>query len=377
MERPIIGIVGAGQLALMMFEASLRMDLDIRVLATDADDPALRVVPGSRVGDPRDAAVLLAFASEVDVVTFDHELIDIASVRSLGVAGHAVRPGSAALAVAIDKARQHDTFSRLGIDQPPTVLVRTESELRAAMHRLALPVVVKHATGGYDGRGVHVVDHEQQFDRLVAGGVLGDGEFLVQPKVPIDAEVAVQVVRSIDGEILAYPVVRTIQEDGICTMVQLPASIPDALARRATEVARLLADHLDVVGVLAVEFFVSGGRLLINEIAMRPHNSGHLTIEATVTSQFENHLRAVAGLPLGSTAAVVGAASMVNIIGSDSSPAPRPDRAPIDAAVHLYGKSHRPGRKLGHVTAVGDSIEDVVARARRAASALEPQGAGT
>lgn len=377
MERPIIGIVGAGQLALMMFEASLRMDLDIRVLATDADDPALRVVPGSRVGDPRDAAVLLAFASEVDVVTFDHELIDIASVRSLGVAGHAVRPGSAALAVAIDKARQHDTFSRLGIDQPPTVLVRTESELRAAMHRLALPVVVKHATGGYDGRGVHVVDHEQQFDRLVAGGVLGDGEFLVQPKVPIDAEVAVQVVRSIDGEILAYPVVRTIQEDGICTMVQLPAAIPDALARRATEVARLLADHLDVVGVLAVEFFVSGGRLLINEIAMRPHNSGHLTIEATVTSQFENHLRAVAGLPLGSTAAVVGAASMVNIIGSDSSPAPRPDRAPIDAAVHLYGKSHRPGRKLGHVTAVGDSIEDVVARARRAASALEPQGAGT
>ena len=377
MERPIIGIVGAGQLALMMFEASLRMDLDIRVLATDADDPALRVVPGSRVGDPRDAAVLLAFASEVDVVTFDHELIDIASVRSLGVAGHAVRPGSAALAVAIDKARQHDTFSRLGIDQPPTVLVRTESELRAAMHRLALPVVVKHATGGYDGRGVHVVDHVQQFDRLVAGGVLGDGEFLVQPKVPIDAEVAVQVVRSIDGEILAYPVVRTIQEDGICTMVQLPAAIPDALARRATEVARLLADHLDVVGVLAVEFFVSGGRLLINEIAMRPHNSGHLTIEATVTSQFENHLRAVAGLPLGSTAAVVGAASMVNIIGSDSSPAPRPDRAPIDAAVHLYGKSHRPGRKLGHVTAVGDSIEDVVARARRAASALEPQGAGT
>ncbi len=377
MERPIIGIVGAGQLALMMFEASLRMDLDIRVLATDADDPALRVVPGSRVGDPRDAAVLLAFASEVDVVTFDHELIDIASVRSLGVAGHAVRPGSAALAVAIDKARQHDTFSRLGIDQPPTVLVRTESELRAAMHRLALPVVVKHATGGYDGRGVYVVDHEQQFDRLVAGGVLGDGEFLVQPKVPIDAEVAVQVVRSIDGEILAYPVVRTIQEDGICTMVQLPAAIPDALARRATEVARLLADHLDVVGVLAVEFFVSGGRLLINEIAMRPHNSGHLTIEATVTSQFENHLRAVAGLPLGSTAAVVGAASMVNIIGSDSSPAPRPDRAPIDAAVHLYGKSHRPGRKLGHVTAVGDSIEDVVARARRAASALEPQGAGT
>ena len=377
MERPIIGIVGAGQLALMMFEASLRMDLDIRVLATDADDPALRVVPGSRVGDPRDAAVLLAFASEVDVVTFDHELIDIASVRSLGVAGHAVRPGSAALAVAIDKARQHDTFSRLGIDQPPTVLVRTESELRAAMHRLALPVVVKHATGGYDGRGVHVVDHVQQFDRLVAGGVLGDGEFLVQPKVPIDAEVAVQVVRSIDGEILAYPVVRTIQEDGICTMVQLPAAIPDALARRATEVARLLADHLDVVGVLAVEFFVSGGRLLINEIAMRPHNSGHLTIEATVTSQFENHLRAVAGLPLGSTAAVVGAASMVNIIGSDSSPAPRPDRAPIDAAVHLYGKSHRPGRKLGHVTAVGDSIEDVVARARRAASALEPPGAGT
>lgn len=377
MERPVIGIVGAGQLALMMFEASLRMDLDIRVLATNADDPALRVVPGGRVGDPRDAAVLQRFASEVDVVTFDHELIDITSVRSIEVAGHAVHPGPAALAVAIDKSRQHDTFGRLGIEQPPTRVVRGVSELRAATVGLGLPVVVKHATGGYDGRGVHVVEHPRQLDRLIADGVIDDGVFLVQSKVVIDAEVAVQVVRSVGGEVLCYPVVRTFQEDGICTMVQLPAEIPDALGHRATEVAHHLADHLGVVGVLAVEFFVSDGRLLVNEIAMRPHNSGHLTIEATVTSQFENHLRAVAGLPLGSTAAVVGAASMVNIIGSDSSSASEPDRSRIDAAVHLYGKSHRPGRKLGHVTAVGDSIEEAVARARRAASALEPQGAAT
>ena len=378
MKRPVIGIVGAGQLALMMFEASLRMDLDIHVLATNADDPALRVVSHTRVGDPRDAAVLRSFAEGVDVITFDHELIDIDSVMALEHEGQLMRPGSRALSVAIDKRRQHLVFAELGIEQPPTYVAEGADAIRAATANHPLPIVVKHASGGYDGRGVHVIERHEQLDQFlesIRSGSVADTAFLVQPKVQIDFEVAVQVVRSVNGEILAYPVVRTVQEDGICTTVQLPAVLPDELCVQATATAHRLAEHLDVIGVLAVEFFISDGQLLVNEIAARPHNSGHITIESCVTSQFENHLRAVAGLPLGSTVAVVGAASMVNIIGAESDHVIAVSTTPIDAAVHLYGKSHRPGRKLGHVTAVGDSLEDVVSRARRAASALVYQGA--
>jgi len=378
MKRPVIGIVGAGQLALMMFEASLRMDLDIHVLATNADDPALRVVPCGRVGDPRDASVLRAFAEGVDVITFDHELIDIDLVRALEREGHLMRPGSQALSVAVDKRRQHMVFAELGIEQPPTYVAAGVDALRSAITSHALPVVVKHASGGYDGRGVHVIDHHEQLEQFldaISSGSAAECAFLVQPKVQIDFEVAVQVVRSVHGEIVTYPVVRTLQEDGICTMVLFPAALPDELCARATTTAHRLAEHLDVVGVLAVEFFISDGQLLVNEIAVRPHNSGHITIEANITSQFENHLRAVAGLPLGSTAAVVGAASMVNIIGVESADVTAISTSPIEAAVHLYGKSHRPGRKLGHVTAVGESIDEVISRAHRAASALAYQGA--
>lgn len=362
----------------MMFEASLRMDLDVHVLATNADDPALRVVPCGRVGDPRDASVLRAFAERVDIITFDHELIDIDSVMALEHEGQLMRPGSRALSVAVDKRRQHMVFAELGIEQPPTYVAVGADALRSAITSHALPVVVKHASGGYDGRGVQVIEHQAQLDQLLdtmRSDSAADCAFLVQPKVQIDFEVAVQVVRSVHGEIVTYPVVRTVQEDGICTMVQLPAALPDELCARATTTAHRLAEHLDVVGVLAVEFFISDGQLLVNEIGARPHNSGHITIESCITSQFENHLRAVAGLQLGSTSAVVGAASMVNIIGAESADVTAISTSPIEAAVHLYGKSHRPGRKLGHVTAVGDSIDEVISRAHRAASALAYQGA--
>lgn len=376
---PVIGIIGAGQLALMMFEASLRLDLDIRVLGGAQGEPALRVVPHSAIGDPRDVDVLRCFAEGVDVLTFDHELIDIGSVITLEGEGRLLRPGSRALSVAIDKRQQHRVFRELGIDQPMTTVVTGTEMLRATVAEQQFPLIIKHASGGYDGRGVELVERQDQLDRLIDSidpDSATDIAFLVQPQVPIDFEVAVQVVRSVRGEIVSYPVVRTVQEDGICTMVHVPADIPAEIDRRAVDAATRLAQHLEVVGVLAVEFFIVGGRLLINEIATRPHNSGHITIESSITSQFENHLRAVAGLPLGATDLVVNAASMVNVIGSD---VPRPEVAsmlPVDAAVHLYGKAHRPGRKLGHVTAVGDSIDEVIRRARRAAEALEPQGAG-
>ncbi len=375
--RPVIGIVGAGQLALMMFEASLRLDLDVRVLGGAPDEPALRVVPRGAIGDPRDAHVLRSFAHGVDAITFDHELIDIDSVRALERDGHLVRPGSRALSVAIDKQKQHLAFCELDIDQPPTYIAVGVDSLRAAVTSRAFPVVVKHATGGYDGRGVQVIERQTQLDALVDAvnpDSAADITFIVQPKVEIELEIAVQVVRSVHGEIVSYPVVRTVQEDGICRLVHVPAEIPAETAQTAVDAAIRLAEHLDVVGVLAVEFFVVGGQLLVNEIATRPHNSGHITIESSITSQFENHLRAVGGLRLGSTDLVVGAASMVNVIGSNVPPTDLASVLPRDVAVHLYGKEHRPGRKLGHVTAVGDSIDEVIRRARRAVEALEQEG---
>jgi 5-(carboxyamino)imidazole ribonucleotide synthase len=336
-------------------------------------------VPLGAIGDPRDAEVLRSFAEGVDVITFDHELIDIDSVMALERAGKLVRPGSRALSVAIDKRQQHAAFRHLEIEQPPTYIAIGIDSLRAAVTSHAFPIVVKHASGGYDGRGVMLVERQADLGQLIDSISLESASevvFIVQSKVEIDLEIAVQIVRSVHGEIVSYPVVRTVQEDGICRMVHVPADIPVETAQNAVDAAVRLAQHLEVVGVLAVEFFVSGGRLLVNEIATRPHNSGHITIESSVTSQFENHLRAVAGLPLGATDLVVGAAAMVNVIGSNSSRTDLASALPIDAAVHLYGKAHRPGRKLGHVTAVGDSTDEVIHRARRAAEALEPQGAG-
>lgn len=375
MAQQTIGIIGAGQLALMMFEASLRLPLEVRVLGADPQDPAVRVMSRAVVGDHRDRDTLRAFAAQVDVLTFDHELVDVSLVEELELLGHVVHPGARTLAVAIDKSAQHDAFLTTGIATPPTLLARGRDELRVAADSLGFPLVVKLARGGYDGRGVMVMEDEADLDS--AGGTT-DELFVVQRKVAIDEEIAVQVVRSSTGDIAVYPVVRTVQQDGICRMVQLPAAVPEHLCTEATEAAIRLAHHLEVVGVLAVEFFVVDGQVLVNEIAARPHNSGHITIESSVTSQFENHLRAVAGLPLGSTEQTVAAASMVNVIGSTHRCDPGrtgPAALPIDAAVHLYGKSHRPGRKLGHVTAVGDSLSDTIERARRAAAALELQGA--
>lgn len=380
MRRPLIGIIGGGQLALMMVEASERLDVDIAVLGAGPEDPALRLASRSVIGDHLDRDTMLAFAAEVDVVTFDHELVDVDLVAELERSGHAVRPGSTALAVAVDKRAQYEAFLITGIPMPRSIVAQGSEELRAAIDAIGLPLVIKHARGGYDGRGVTMIDDpaDTHPSRLVE--LLGDLDvtFVVQDAVAIDSEIAVQVVRSVSGEVAAYPVVRTVQEQGICRMVQVPAAIDEQLAEQATAAAMRLAEHLDVVGILAVEFFVSGGHLLVNEIAARPHNSGHITIESSATSQFENHLRAVAGFPLGSTDLVVNAASMVNVIGIDLTERagdPSSIEVPVDAAVHLYGKSHRPGRKLGHVTAVGDSLDDVTRRARRAAEALELQGA--
>lgn len=368
--RRTIGIVGGGQLALMMAEAAAPLGLRIECLVGGPDDPVVRVVPQAQVGSARDLTDLRRLAQRCDALTFDHELVDPVGLAVLEDEGVVLRPGATALAVAIDKHRQMRVLRGLGLPVPETVVAHSLDEALDAVAAFGGEAVLKVATGGYDGRGV-LLDASAASVR--SWFPITPTTVLVQPRLAIDHELATQVVRGADGEIVVYPVVRTVQQDGMCAVVQVPSEIESDIEQESVRIATAIAEAIGVVGVLAVEFFVADGRLLFNEIAARPHNSGHVTIESSRTSQFENHLRAVAGLPLGATDLVVPAAAMVNVIGGrEASLGSTP--LPADVAVHLYGKTPRPGRKLGHVTSIAETTDDAVERAVRAARALE-QGA--
>lgn len=362
-----IGIVGGGQLALMMAEAASRIDLEVEVLAARPDDPAARIVPRTTIGDPGDPSALRDLAERCDVVTFDHEMVDPAVLRDLESEGIVLRPGARSMAAAVDKERQLGVFGRLGLPVPPTTVARSLDEVRSAIDAVGGIAVLKVATGGYDGRGVLLGANVDSATEWFPGRPVA---VLVQPEMDIDAEIAVQVVRGLDGETVTYPVVRTVQRNGMCAMVQVPSGLDTEVERMAAGMAEAIAAEIDLVGVLAVEFFIVDGELMLNEIAARPHNSGHITMESTRVSQFENHLRAVAGHPLGSTELVVPAAAMVNVVGS-SCTGGEYGPLPTDVAVHLYGKQPRPGRKLGHVTATDATIDSATERALRAARTLE------
>ena len=362
-----VGIVGGGQLAVMMAEAARRLGLGVEALARANDDPIHRVVSNAIVGDARSRDDLWRLAQRCDVMTFDHELVDHRQLAQLLADGIEIRPGPTALAVATDKRCQAGLFEALDLPRPATRLADSVDAVLAAIEEFGGAAVIKTATGGYDGRGV-LLDPTGASVR--AWFPSSPTWVLVQQAVDLDAELAVQVVRSADGEIAVYPPVRTLQVDGMCAVAHVPSGLGDEIETVATEMARSIADAIDVVGLLTVEFFISHGELIVNELAARPHNSGHLTIEATVASQFENHIRAVAGLPLASTELVVAAAAMANVVGPRSGTGSL-GPVPTDVAVHLYGKTLRPGRKVGHVTAVASNVDDAVRRAVRAAAGLE------
>lgn len=367
MERSTtIGIVGGGQLAVMTADAARRLGVGVVALATSPDDPVHRVVPDALVGDPRELCDLRRLARCCDVVTFDHELVDPVVLAMLEDEGAVLRPGASAMAIAIDKHRQLRLFRARGLPVPETVVVQSVDEAIDASARLD-GSVLKVASGGYDGRGVLLdPDPDQIRDWFPDGGP----SVLVQPRLAVEEELAVQIVRAADGSTVVYPVVRTVQDDGMCAVVQVPSGLPTAIEVEAADIARTIADEIEVVGVLAVEFFVVDGAIVLNEIAARPHNSGHVTLESARVSQFENHVRAVVGQPLGATDLVVPAAAMVNVVGTTSTVGGF-GPLPGDVAVHLYGKTSRPGRKLGHVTAIGDTTDVAVERALRAARELE------
>jgi 5-(carboxyamino)imidazole ribonucleotide synthase len=364
---PVVGMIGAGQLARMTHQAAIGLGLSLRLLAAEISDGAALVAADVEVGDYRDEAVLAAFAKGCDVVTFDHEHVPGERIRALQGAGVAVRPSAEALRYAQDKVAMRKALAELGLPVPPYAAVEGADEVTAFGDAHGWPVVVKAVSGGYDGRGVWV---------LGRGDPLPPVEHLyVEQRAPLLRELAVQVARRPSGQMQAWPVVETVQSEGICVEVLAPA--PGLAAERAGEARRIaetIAERLDVVGVLAVELFDTETGLLVNELAMRPHNSGHVSIEGAATSQFEQHLRAVLDWPLGATSPTAPYAVMANLLGGEQTDLPRalPVALAADSGVrvHLYGKSVRAGRKIGHVTALGDDLEATRERARRAVATL-------
>ncbi|KAF2414419.1 5-(carboxyamino)imidazole ribonucleotide synthase [Microbacterium sp. B35-04] len=370
-----VGVVGGGQLARMMIAPAVELGVELRVLAEDEGMSAS--LAATAVGDYRDAATVLAFARDVDVVTFDHEHVPQDVLAALVGEGVAVHPGPDALKFAQDKLVMRARLQELGMPQPDWAAVTDADELQAFIDDHGGRAVVKTPRGGYDGKGVRVVSAGTEADdwfATLAEDAHG-GALLVEELVDFTRELAQQVARRPSGAMGAYPVVETVQRDGVCAEVIAPAPHSSGrLQQVAAEIGVGIAEGLGVTGMLAVELFeTTDERLLVNELAMRPHNSGHWSQDGAVTSQFEQHLRAVLDLPLGGTEPVAEWAVMVNILGG-------PTEDPLDARftaamqehpqakVHTYGKASRPGRKVGHINVIGDDLDDVAYRARAAAS---------
>ncbi|WP_255467049.1 5-(carboxyamino)imidazole ribonucleotide synthase [Aeromicrobium senzhongii] len=363
-----VAVIGGGQLARMMQPPAIGLGIRLTLLAEGPDVSAAQVIADHHIGTHADLDDLRRAVQDAPVVTFDHEHVPPEHLRTLVQEGHDCRPGPDALIHAQDKLVMRRRLTDLGVPCPRWAPVAEPADVEA----FGFPAIVKTARGGYDGKGVWKVESAADLDEPFGA----PGALLVEELVPFRRELSAQVARSATGEIVDYPVVESRQVDGVCFEVIAPApNLDPALEARARAIARTIAEELDVVGMLAVELFeTDDDRILVNELAMRPHNTGHWSIDGAVTSQFENHLRAVMGLPLGATTPRQPWSVMVNILGGavEDLAAQREVAlaAQPDVKVHLYGKAVKPGRKVGHVTAVGEDLEDVLRRARHSAALL-------
>ncbi|MBX7450614.1 5-(carboxyamino)imidazole ribonucleotide synthase [Mycolicibacterium sp. 3033] len=374
-SRPVVAMVGGGQLARMTHQAAIALGQTLRVLAIRADESAAQVTPDVVLGHHTDYDALRRVADGATALTFDHEHVPTELLEKLVADGVAVYPPPEALVHAQDKLVMRRRLAALGAPVPRFSEVTNTGEAEAFAIEVGGPVVIKTVRGGYDGRGVIMADSPDEA-REIVGRYLADGvPVMVEEKVAMRRELAALVARSPFGQGAAWPVVETVQEDGICVTVIAPAPALRDLGTAATELALGLASELGVVGVMAVELFETvDGRLLVNELAMRPHNSGHWTMDGARTSQFEQHIRAVLDYPLGDTSPLTPYTVMGNVIGAAVLPEMSMDervhhlcaRLP-EAKVHLYGKEERPGRKIGHVNIVGEDWESLRERAERAA----------
>ena len=370
---PTLAIIGGGQLARMMAEPANALGLPLRLLAEADGVSAAQVIPDQLVGDYRDLETLRKVTEGCQVVTFDHEHVPTEHLHALAAEGIAVRPGPEALVHAQDKGVMRERLAELGVPCPRNALVASVADVE----EFGFPCVLKTTRGGYDGKGVWFVRSRDDCSEPFAVAESSGVTLLAEELVAFRRELSALVARSPSGQAAAYPVVASTQKDGICHEVIAPApDLAPELAGEAQEIALRIAGALDVTGILAVELFeTTDGRILVNELAMRPHNTGHWTQDGAVTSQFENHLRAVLDLPLGSPAPRARWTVMVNILGGDNPSVGRlydgyPHALARDPRlrVHLYGKELRPGRKVGHVNAYGDDLDDCLERARHAAA---------
>ena len=377
--RPVIAVIGGGQLARMMQESAIALGIDLHALVEAEDGATGSVVVHSVVGDPSDIDAVRTIISGADVLTFEHEHVPQDILRQVG-SDIAINPPASALLYAQDKLAMRERLTDAGIPCPRWAKVTTPEELAAFGDAVGWPVIVKTPVGGYDGHGVRVVSDAHGVDDWFDRGA----PLLAEEKVSFTVELAALVARNPSGQVRSWPVAQTIQHNGVCSIVRVPApGISAELARQAEDLGERIAVELGVTGVLAVELFVAdgvdGARVLVNELAMRPHNSGHWTIDGSVTSQFEQHLRAVLDLPLGSTRMTAPATVMVNLLGSNRhDPSEGLSQALAtspEAKIHLYGKSVRPGRKLGHVNVSATTVEEAQAAAQAAVDALfgEPE----
>lgn len=353
----------------MMLGPAIELGLTAPVLATDPAESAAAVAAQVRLGRHDDEQAVRGLAAEVEVITFDHEHVPASVLEGIERDGAtAVRPGPAALIHAQDKLIMREKLSSIGHPCPRWWRITAVEDLAAALTESGGRIVVKTPRGGYDAHGVRIIDDAEQ----AADWLSEHGELLAEELVPFTRELSAQVARRPGGEAIAYPVVQSVQKDGVCYEVVAPAPGLDAAdQQRIQGLALAIAEDLDVTGMLAVELFETAeGEVLVNELAMRPHNTGHWSMDGAVTGQFEQHLRAVADIPLGSTGPLAPAAVMVNLLGGaaeDLAPgASAALAADPDVKLHLYGKSVRPGRKIGHVTLIGEDPEDLLARAHRA-----------
>ncbi len=372
-----VGVIGGGQLARMMTPPAINLGIELKVLAEAENSSA--VMATTMVGDYTQFEVVAEFAKTVDVITFDHEHVPLEVLRRLEEAGVSVQPPSRALAFAQNKLEMRARLSALGLPMPIWAAISSAAELQEFLNDNGGVCILKTPIGGYDGKGVRVIKTIEDAADWLEPAMLGSvgGSLLAEEKVNFSRELAQLSARTPSGEFATWPLVQTVQANGVCSEVISPAPGADqSTLERAAEIARGVTEGLGVTGVLAVELFETpNGRLLINELAMRPHNSGHFSIEGSTTSQFEQHLRAVLDLPLGSTAPTQSHSVMVNLLGVDDKHDFESSYEQVlaqhpSANVHTYGKAPRAGRKMGHVTVIGQDGAQVLAEARATAQAL-------
>jgi 5-(carboxyamino)imidazole ribonucleotide synthase len=372
---PKIGIFGGGQLAKMTVQAASVMDVETLIFANKADEPALKISPNRLIGAWDDETLLKEFAQSCDVITLESEFVPVEILQKVESYGTAVFASSKTIEQMRDKLTQKRRMQQAGIDVPRFKNVQVGSDILEASVEFGFPLMLKARTLGYDGYGNRVIRRAHDIEPALQK--FAGRELMVEEMVNFVRELAVIVARGQDGSIRAYPVVETIHKNNICHIVRCPASIDEAVAGLANDMAIAAVEAIDGVGVFGVEMFeVADNQVLFNEIAPRPHNSGHYTIEGTITSQFENHVRAILGWPLGDVAQIAPATVMMNILGErNGEPNPQALKEALQVGgthIHIYGKAElRTGRKMGHITVLGYSTDGAEKVARLALSKLQ------